>query len=200
MMFARPLTLLRPAVLLCVIAVVSACSTPAASTAPTAPPVLATTTPTTAAVVPTGEPTCPPEGAANPDSTPPDQVKGELTVFDWAGYEEPGFWTDFGKKYKNVDVKFPAMGASDADIYNGIKTGTNTSDVFHPYTGWLQFYVDEGLAEEIDTTKLKNWDKVPESFKALGRFNCKQYFVPWDWGFSSIVYRTDKIPKIDSWS
>ena len=56
--------------------------------------------------------------------------------------------------------------------------------MFHPYTGWLQFYVDEGMVEEIDTTKLKNWDKVPDSFKALGQFNGKQYFVPWDWGFT----------------
>lgn len=201
-MFARPLTLLRAAVLLCVIAMVTACSAPAATTAPTiAATSGATTAPTTAAVVPTAAPTgCPAEGAYVPDTTPPDQVKGDLSVFDWSGYEEPGFWTDFGKKYKNVDVKFPSMGGSDADIYNGIKTGTNTSDVFHPYTGWLQFYVDEGLAEEIDTTKLKNWDKVPESFKALGRFNCKQYFVPWDWGFSSVVYRTDKIANVDSWS
>ena len=136
---------------------------------------------------------------AAPD-VPADQVKGELSVFDWSGYEEPGFWTDFGTKYKNVKVKFPAMGGSDADIYNGIKTGTNTSDVFHPYTGWLQFYVDEGLVAEIDTSKLKNWDKVPDSFKALGQCNGKQYFVPWDWGFSSVVYRTDKIPSVDSWS
>jgi len=56
------------------------------------------------------------------------------------------------------------------------------------------------MVEEIDTTKLKNWDKVPESFKALGQFNGKQYFMPWDWGFSSILYRTDKIPSVDSWS
>jgi spermidine/putrescine transport system substrate-binding protein len=72
--------------------------------------------------------------------------------------------------------------------------------VFHPYTGWLQFYVDEGLAAEIDTSKLTNWSKVPESFKALGQFNGKQYFVPWDWGFSSILYRTDHIETVDSWS
>ena len=80
-----------------------------------------------------------------PPRSPPDQVTGELTVFDWSGYEAEGFWQDFKDKYANVDVSFPAMGGSDADIYNGIKTGTNTSDVFHPYTGWLQFYVDEGL-------------------------------------------------------
>ena len=202
-MFARPLTLLRAAVLLCTIVMVSACS-PGPSTAPTAGSATAgpaTAAPTTGAVEPSAAPTaCPPEGAPAPDDTPPDQVTGELTVFDWSGYEDPGFWKDFEKTYKNVEVSFPAMGASDADIYNGIKTGTNTSDVFHPYTGWLQFYVEEGLVEEIDTTKLKNWDKVPESFKALGRFDCKQYFVPWDWGFSSILYRTDEIPSVDSWS
>jgi spermidine/putrescine transport system substrate-binding protein len=79
-----------------------------------------------------------------------------------------------------------------------MKAGSQ-ADVFHPYTGWLQFYVDEGLAAEIDTSKLKNWDKVPQSFKDIGMINGKQYFVPWDWGFSSILYRTDKIPNVDSW-
>src|SRR6185437_1682896 len=55
------------------------------------------------------------------------------------------------------------------------------------------------LAQEIDTSKLKNWDKVPDAFKQIGQINGKQYFVPWDWGFSSILYRTDKIPNVDSW-
>ena len=58
-----------------------------------------------------------------------------------------------------------------------MKAGSQ-ADVFHPYTGWLQFYVDEGLVEEIDTSKLTNWDKVPERFKALGQFDGKQYFIP----------------------
>ena len=51
---------------------------------------------------------------------------------------------------------------------------------------------------EIDTTKLKNWSKVPESFKALGQFNGKQYFVPWDWGYASILYRTDMVDAADA--
>ena len=61
--------------------------------------------------------------------------------------------------------------------------------------------VDNGLVEEIDTSKLTNWDKVPDSFKKLGQINGKQYFLPWDWGYSSIMYRTDKVPGgVDSWS
>jgi spermidine/putrescine-binding protein len=185
-MHPRSLTLLRTGVFLSVISLIAACGPSGATTGPTTGPTSAATT----AVSPTVEPT----------EVPPDQVTGELTVFDWSGYEVEGFWQDFKDKYANVTVSFPAYGGSDADIYNGIKTGTNTSDVFHPYTGWLQFYVDDGLAAEIDTTRLKNWSKVPDSFKALGQFNGKQYFVPWDWGFTSVLHRTDKIPSVDSWA
>ena len=127
------------------------------------------------------------------------QTSGDLAVLEWAGYDAADFWTDFKGKYPDAKLSFE-IGSSDADVYGKMKAGTK-ADIFHVYTGWLQFYVDEGLVEEIDTSKLKNWSKVPESFKAIGRFNGKQYFLPWDWGFTSVLYRTDKVKdKIDSWS
>ena len=194
----RP-TLSRAAVLVSVFGLVAACTNAGASVAPTTGS--ATVAPATAAPA-TGAPatTAPTQAAACvSDTTPDPSVTGELSVYDWSGYDGEIFWQDFKNRYENVDVTFDATGASDADIYNGVKTGTHTEDLFHPYTGWLQFYVDEGLVQEIDTSKLKNWCKVPDSFKALGQFNGKQYFVPWDWGFSSVLYRTDKIQSIDSW-
>ena len=42
--------------------------------------------------------------AAATAMTPPDQVTGELTVFDWSGYDGPDFWTDFKDTYKNATV------------------------------------------------------------------------------------------------
>ena len=42
--------------------------------------------------------------------------------------------------------------------------------------------------QEIDTSKLTNWDKVPDDMKALGQIDGKQYYIPWDWGFTSIMY------------
>ena len=126
-------------------------------------------------------------------------VAEQLAVLEWAGYDAPDFWIDFKNKHPAAKVSFE-IGSSDADVYGKMKAGTK-ADLFHAYTGWLQFYVDEGLVEEIDVAKLKNWGKVPESFKAIGRINGKQYFIPWDWGFTSILYRTDKVKgTIDSWS
>jgi len=138
-------------------------------------------------------------GAKPATEVPPAEQTGSLTVLDWAGYDAADFWVDFQNTYPKVTVNFE-IGESDADIYSKMKAG-DQADIFHPYTGWLQFYVDEGLVQEIDTSKLINWDKVPDSFKKIGQFNGKQYFIPWDWGFSSILYRTDKIPEgVDSWS
>lgn len=140
-----------------------------------------------------------PAATAAPPTVPPAEQTGSLTVLDWAGYDAADFWTDFKGLYPKVTVNFE-FGATDADIYAKMHAG-DKADIFHPYTGWLQFYVDEGLVREIDTSRLANWNKVPDSFKKIGQINGKQYFVPWDWGFTSILYRTDKVPGgIDSWS
>jgi spermidine/putrescine transport system substrate-binding protein len=126
------------------------------------------------------------------------QGSGSLTVLDWAGFDDPLYWADFKADHPDVDVTFE-MGASDADILAKMTAG-DQADVFHPYTGWLQFYVDEGLIEELDTSRLTNWDKVAERFKQLGQINGKQYFVPYDWGYDSILYRTDLAPDAgQSW-
>jgi spermidine/putrescine transport system substrate-binding protein len=139
------------------------------------------------------------EATSAPTEAPAAETTGTLAVLDWAGYDAPDFWVDFQNAYPDVTVNFE-IGISDADIYAKMKAG-NQADVFHPYTGWLQFYVDEGMVEEIDTSKLTNWDKVPDHFKQIGQFNGKQYFIPWDWGFTSVLYRTDKVPEgIDSWA
>ncbi len=145
------------------------------------------------------QPTAAPAATATATEVPAADMTGTLNVLDWAGYDQPDFWTDFKSTYPKVTVNFE-IGASDADIFSKMKAG-DQSDIFHPYSGWLQFYVDNGLVQEIDTSKLTNWDKVPDSFKKLGQINGKQYFLPWDWGYSSIMYRTDKIPGgVDSWS
>jgi spermidine/putrescine transport system substrate-binding protein len=121
----------------------------------------------------------------------------KLLVLEWSGYDDAAYWTDFKTASANTPVTFE-IGSSDADILGKMEAGSQ-ADIFHFYTGWQQFYVDQGLVKEIDTTKLTNWDKVPDSFKRMGQINGKQYYVPWDWGFTSILYNTDHVASVDSW-
>ena len=140
-----------------------------------------------------GEKKQPATAALTPEST------GMLTVLDWAGYEDTSMFVGFHHKYPKVTVSV-AFGESDADIFGKMKAGADAC-TFHIYTGWQPFYVRDSLVQELDTTRLSHWAEVPARFKALGQVGGKQYFVPWDWGYTSILYRTDKVPGgIDSWT
>lgn len=139
-----------------------------------------------------------PSASEGPSASEPAAAEPqELTVLEWAGYEAPDFWTDFQTANPDVAVDFE-FGTSDADILGLMEAGSS-ADIFHFYTGWQQFYVDEGLVQPIDTSKLTNWDKVPDSFKEMGQIDGVQYYVPWDWGFTSILYNTDQVDTVTSW-
>jgi spermidine/putrescine transport system substrate-binding protein len=134
-------------------------------------------------------------GGAQSQSAQPEP--DELLVLEWDGYQDEDFFADFSAANPSTSVEFE-IGANDADILARMEADS-PADIFHFYTGYQQFYVDEGLVREIDTSKLANWDKVPEAMKALGQVNGKQYYLPWDWGFTSILYNTEKVPEVDSW-
>ncbi|MGQ0850086.1 MAG: ABC transporter substrate-binding protein, partial [Actinomycetota bacterium] len=124
---------------------------------------------------------------------------GELSVLEWAFYEVPEMWVEFGAAHPETEVIFN-FGASDADIYAKVLAGSG-EDIFHFYTPYLQFYVDEGLVQPIDTSRMSNWDKVPVGFQESCTIDGVVYCVPWDWGFTSVLYRTDNIPEgVDSWT
>ena len=130
-------------------------------------------------------------------SEPAAEEPNELLVLEWAGYDAPDFWTDFQEANPDTEVNFE-FGDTDANIL-ALMQGGSEADIFHFYTGWQQFYVDEGLVREIDTSKLENWDKVPVEYQVLGQIDGKQYFIPWDWGFTSILYNTEEVPEVTSW-
>ena len=161
-----------------------ACAQPAAEPAPAEP--VEPAQPVEQA--PTAEPVQPAE-PAQPSS---------LTVLEWAFYEVPEMWVEFGQQHPETEVTFN-FGASDEDIFAKTLAGSG-EDIMHLYTPFLQFYVDEGLIQPIDTSKMLNWDKVAEGFKESCTIDGVVYCVPWDWGFTSIIYRTDKVPEgVDSW-
>ena len=136
-------------------------------------------------------------GDANSSNGQAAEEPNELSVLEWSGYEAEDFWTDFKTASPDTEVTFE-FGDTDANILAQMQGGSQ-ADIFHFYTGWQQFYVDEGLVREIDTSKLTNWDAVPEDFKALGQIDGKQYFLPWDWGFTSILYNTEQVDEVTSW-
>jgi spermidine/putrescine transport system substrate-binding protein len=141
-----------------------------------------------------GAPTAAVEPSAGPTAAP----TGPLTLLEWSGYELPQFWEPFAEQYPEVQVDF-AFFAEDAEAYAKMQTGFG-ADLVHPCSSWWRLYVEAGLVQPIDTSRLSHWSDIRPELAQEGAFDGQQYFVPWEWGYESILVRTDKVQTIpDSW-
>ncbi|MBM3187388.1 MAG: extracellular solute-binding protein [Chloroflexi bacterium] len=127
------------------------------------------------------------------------QVKGPLVVLEWSGYEQPVFWEEFAEEHPDVKVDY-AFFAEDAEAFAKLQSGFQ-ADVVHPNVSWLKLFVENDLLQPVDTSKLDNWSGVMPALAAAGQIDGKQYLIPWEWGYDSILVRTDKVDEIpDSWA
>ncbi len=125
--------------------------------------------------------------------------RGNLVVLEWAGYELPEFYEPFTEQYPQVELDYSFF-SEDAEAFAKLQSGFNV-DLVHPCNPWWGLYVEQGLVQPIDTSKLTHFDQLDPDMVALGQFNGQQYFIPWDWGFESILVRTDKVETIpQSWA
>lgn len=138
-------------------------------------------------------------GEGTPASTGPSTQQGNLVVLEWAGYELPEFYEPFAERYPQVGIDYSFF-SEDAEAFAKLQSGFNV-DLVHPCNPWWGLYVEQGLVQPIDTSKLTNFAGLDPDMVALGQFNGQQYFIPWDWGFESILVRTDKVETIpQSWA
>lgn len=117
----------------------------------------------------------------------------KITVFDWSGYDDPGF---FGA-YLETHGAAPNFSffASEEEGFNKLRTGFS-ADLAHPCLGALPKFKAAGLTQPIDTSRLDNWDKILPALTGLSDFvdaDGTVWAVPFDWGNTGIVYRTDRI-------
>lgn len=119
------------------------------------------------------------------------QANGPFVLLDWAGFELPEYYPAFTEKHPNVAPEY-AFFAEDPEGFAKAASGFQF-DLVHPCISYWQLYVTEGLIQPIDTSRLKNWSGVSEQLAAHGMIDGKQYYVPYDWGYESIIYRTDKV-------
>ena len=122
-----------------------------------------------------------------------------LVVMDWSGYEQEVFWQQFRDKHPDVKVDYSFF-ADDAEAFAKLQSSF-VADVVHPSTSWLKLLVESDLIQPIDTSKLSNWSGIMPELAATGQYNGVQYLIPWEWGYDSILVRTDKVAEVpDSWA
>ena len=158
------------------------------------------------------QPSATPTSTAQPSATPPsatlaptqtaaaiNDASGSLLVEEWAGFESPTYYQPFADQHPNVKVDYSFI-ADDAESFAKAQNSTDY-DIMHPCANYYRLFVEKGLVQPIDTSRLKNWSSIYPDLAKLGQIDGKQYFIPWDWGYDAILARTDKVKTVPtSWA
>ncbi|VVT16227.1 ABC transporter substrate-binding protein [Hoeflea sp. EC-HK425] len=119
---------------------------------------------------------------------------GELTVFDWAGYEDPAFHPAYAEKH-GTSPTFAFFGDED-EAFQKLRTGFK-ADVAHPCSQNVTKWRDAGMLKPLDTSRIPEWDNILPGFKTMQDLmtteDGRAWLVPFEWGNTAVTYRTDKV-------
>lgn len=125
----------------------------------------------------------------------------EATFFTWGGYDIPNIYGSYETKHGALP-NFSIFGGTEEALTK--MRGGFVVDAAHPCNAGLTRWVSTGLFQPIDTSRLSNWgDVMPELIAMEGNQDPdgKPWLVPFDWGGTSITYRTDlfELEGEESW-
>lgn len=131
--------------------------------------------------------------AAVPAFVRPAAAQPDIEVFTWSGYDLPEFHQDFIAKH-GASPAFTFMPELEEGLQK-LMSGYR-ADIGHSCVAAINKWTDAGILKPIDTTRLEQWDNVfPAMRDAQGvpAGENAAWMMPWDWGNSSILYRTDLV-------
>ncbi len=125
-------------------------------------------------------------------NAPANAEGSDLTVFDWSGYEDKGFFADYMAKHKTAP-SYTFFGSQE-EAFTKLRSGF-TADLAHPCTDATKKWVAADLIKPLDTSKLVHWDKLSPTLTKMDGVvvDGKVYMMPFEWGNTGWIYRTDKI-------
>jgi spermidine/putrescine transport system substrate-binding protein len=137
--------------------------------------------------------------AAMPLSSKLARADDQATYFTWSGYDDPGFFPAYVKKYGG-NPNLPIF-SDEQEAFQKLMAGF-VADVAHPCSGRIEKWRNAKLIKPFDTSRLSNWPDVFEPLKHINTADQggQQWFAPIDWGNTAVIYRSDVVqPKEKSW-
>ncbi len=124
----------------------------------------------------------------------PAMAAGEIMGHTWAGYDLPELMGGYIDKYGGPP-EFTYI-ASDDESFEKIRAGFQP-DFIHPGNYMIQSYFDAGLIQPVDVSRLTNWNNIAPGIAEIDGsiIEGSRYFVPAEFGNSSLVFRTDMIDE-----
>ena len=120
----------------------------------------------------------------------------DLQVFDWSGYEDEGFFGDYMAEY-GAAPSYTFFGSQE-EAFTKLQSGF-TADLAHPCSDAVRKWVAADLIQPLDPARLENWDALLPDIKNVDGIvlDGQIYMLPFEWGNTRLIYRTDLISDDD---
>jgi len=149
-------------------------------------------------------------GGSTAKRPPLSKEPNQLSILEWGGYEAHGTKAQTVGLEAGADYtkEFGASGITYTYIVNDdqalAKATQSSFDILHPCHENIPDYVTRGLVQPWDTSLLPSFKNLNpflvkmSQFQGPGDASPMQYMIPWDWGYASLLYRTDKVDPADA--
>ena len=116
----------------------------------------------------------------------------ELTVFDWAGFENQALIEPYVAKYGMMPTY--SLYGDDDEAFQKVSSGFK-ADVGHPCAQMVQKYRDAGLIEPWDISRMPNYAEIGASYKTSKIFadDSGVWFIPTDGAYTAVAYNTEQV-------
>ena len=150
------------------------------------------------------------ETASNPAATPKPQPaigeeSGKLSILEWGGYEAGGHKAQKSGLYAGTPYtkEFGADGLAYTYIVNDNQSlqkaaASGPFDLMHPCIQMRPASSTQDSCSRSTRSCSPSFDNLDPFLLERGQVDGKQYMIPWDWGYGSLLYRTDKVDAADA--
>ncbi|OJU85028.1 MAG: hypothetical protein BGO11_04615 [Solirubrobacterales bacterium 70-9] len=121
----------------------------------------------------------------------------ELNVLTWETYDEPEYLKEFEAE-TGIKVNATNVG-SPAEMFSKVKANPGQVDIVLATAGWFPQYVEAGLLEEIDTSKIPNLKNIKLGFpwEEATSVEGKLYGVLYNWGDQPLAWIPKEVEGLD---
>jgi spermidine/putrescine transport system substrate-binding protein len=120
----------------------------------------------------------------------------ELTVFDWAGFEERSLIEGYFAKHG--DGPTYAFFGDDDEAFQKVSSGFK-ADVAHPCSQMVSKYRDAGLIEPWDVNRIPEFANIAPRFvdSTIFKDDGGVWYIPTDYAYTAVAYNTETVPAED---
>lgn len=124
--------------------------------------------------------------------------KTTLNVYNWGDYIDTTVIRDFEKEF-DVKINYEEF-ANNEEMLAKIKAGGTAYDVIFPSEYMIEYMIADDLLNELDFSKLPNYQNIDQRFTNLAYDPENKHSVPYMWGTMGIVYNKNMVTEtVDSW-